>query len=797
MNIIKRNGGKELFSPKKIVNAIEKSYLDIHADYPSDEDYDNFRNIAREIEVKLVTDEVELDVESIQDIVEDKMIAHGYVAEAKAYIKYRHEKDRFRGRQRSYKFLEKDFLSKYKHSPEPFKFDLGKVTYYRTYARPIPEENRRESWWETVARVVDFSSDLEYQAIMRANGNVSVLEIESIKKTATELYDMMFNLKLFPSGRTLWVGGSKTSYENPISNFNCSFVTIDDYAKFSEMLLVLMLGTGVGLSVEQKYVSKLPKLNKKVEVIHKTYKFNPEVKEHTELVNLNDGILKIIVGDSRFGWSKAIEMFFDILSRKQYGDIDTLIIDYDYVRPYGSRIKTFGGHASGHDALQTIFQKIDDMIKSKKESGRVSIKPIDSLDIATAIAEGVVAGGTRRSALIVFCDPTDTEVLEAKKNLYRQNSKGDWEIDGSIKHRSLSNNTVFYEERPTKEQLDEQFKLIRFSGEPSFGNMAEMRRRRPDAQGGNPCFEIILRDRGTCNLTEVNMMGFVDNNGVVDYEGLIKAQRLSATMGYRMASIELELHEWDLVNKEDMLTGCSLTGEMDFLNASGISHEEYGKLLRELREVAHRTTEELSKKFKTNIPKLVTAIKPSGTISLLPTVSSGVHFSHAPFYIRRIRISSADPLAKALVKNGFKWYPENGESVENHKTKVFEFPVKAPLGRTKYDVGAIEQLELYKMIMENYVDHNASNTIHVRDHEWEEVSNWVYKNWDSVVGITFLSLSDSFYQLMPYESITQEQYEKMISETPKFNPTTIREFERFDVEFDLGADCEGGACPIR
>lgn len=292
-------------------------------------------------------------------------------------------------------------------------------------------------------------------------------------------------------------------------------------------------------------------------------------------------------------------------------------------------------------------------------------------------------------------------------------------------------------------------------------------------------------------------MAFVDENGVVDYDGMHLAQKLSATIGYRMASIELELNEWNTVNREDMLTGCSLTGMMDFVNASNLSNEALSELLRQLRDIAHNTTEELSKRFKTNKPKLVTAIKPSGTISLLPTVSSGVHFSHSPYYIRRIRISSADPLAKALVKNGFKWHPENGETIEEHKTKVFEFPVKAPEGKTKYDVSAIEQLELYKLIMENYVDHNASNTIHVRDNEWKDVSDWIYNNWDSVVGVTFISLSDSFYQLMPFESIDKDTYEKMLSETPRFNANIIREFEKFDVEFDLGADCDTGACPIR
>lgn len=788
MKITKRDGTLVAFNRDKVINAISKAIKE--TDIPDDM---LPHTISMLIEQYVDESEDTVSVESIQDKIEVLLAQYGRFDVAKKYILYRAEKTKNRGK-KTYKFLASEFLSKYKHADEPFSFDIGKVTYYRTYSRPIPEENRREYWWETVARVIDFSAELEYRAL-KNRGTVSDYDIRELKSTAEIMYDMMFNLKLFPSGRTLWVGGTETSYSNPISNFNCSFMTIDNLKKFSEMLLVLMLGTGVGLSVESKYVSKLPKVNTNIEVIHKKYNNADGKKEHTELINVNHNTLKIVVGDSRFGWAKGLELFLEILTSKQYSDIENLIIDYDYVRPYGTRIKTFGGQASGHEALEKIFTKIYSLFK--KQSGWAKIKPIDALDIATAIAEGVVAGGTRRSALIVFCDPDDKEVLEAKQNLYAQDESGAWSIDDTISHRSLSNNTVLYEDRPTMEQLKKQFELIRFSGEPAFGNLAEMRRRREDAQGGNPCFEILLRDRGTCNLTEINMMGFVDDEGNIDYEGLHTAQRMSAKIGYRMASIELELNEWNSVNVEDRLTGCSLTGVMDFINKTNISDYTLKSILQSLRLIAHDETEKLSKKFNMNKPKLVTTVKPSGTISLLPTVSSGVHFSHSPYYIRRIRINSADPLAKALVKSGFTWYPENGETLESHKTKVFEFPVKAPMGRTKYDVSAIEQLELYKTIMENYVDHNASNTVHVRDDEWDDVVDWVYNNWDCIVGVTFLSLSDSFYQLMPLESITEEQYNELVIKTPKFNPNIIKEFESFEEEFELGSDCDSGACPVR
>ena len=497
-----------------------------------------------------------------------------------------------------------------------------------------------------------------------------------------------------------------------------------------------------------------------------------------------------------------MELYLDIVSSKQYQDIEFVLINYDHVRPAGEILKTFGGRASGHIAIKTMFEKIHNIFQAKKDLNNQQwqiIKPIDCLDIATVIAENVISGGVRRSALIVFCDEDEKNVIEAKSNLYYQDSNGDWASNDKILHRMLSNNTILYNKKPSREQLHNQFKLIKTAGEPSFGNMEEMLRRRPDAQGGNPCFEIILRDRATCNLTEINMMGFVNSDGTYNKEEMLKAQSISAKIGYRMATIELELHEWNLVNIEDRLTGCSLTGVMDFVNATNISNDELRELLSELRNVAHTSANDLADKLKLNRPKLYTCVKPSGTISQLPTVSSGVHFSHSPYYIRRIRVNAKDPLAIAMADLGFKWHPEVGQTKESHTSKVFEFPVKAPEGRTKYDVSAIEQLELYKLIMESYVDHNASNTIHVRSDEWDDVENWVYENWDSLVGVTFLSLDDSFYQLMPYEAITRDKYEELLAKTPKFNPEILSKYENFEEEFELDDDpsCSTGACPIR
>jgi hypothetical protein len=311
------------------------------------------------------------------------------------------------------------------------------------------------------------------------------------------------------------------------------------------------------------------------------------------------------------------------------------------------------------------------------------------------------------------------------------------------------------------------------------------------------CGEIILTSKQFCNLTTINLMAFVVN-GILDKEELFKAQRLSARAGYRMTLLELELPEWNKNQKKDRLIGCSITGYQDMVNATSMSLDDQKQLLRELKNVAIKSADEYASSLGLSLSELKTTIKPEGTLSLLPTVSAGVHYSHSTYYIRRIRINSSDPLVKVCEELGYPIFPENGQEWETCKTKVIEFPIASPLGRTKYDVSAIEQLENYKMFMENYVEHNASNTISVRSHEWEEVIQWVYDNWDSIIGVTFISLDDSFYQLLPYESITKEEYEARKQAMKPFIPSLISKYEIEEVELDIGsAECAGGACPLR
>lgn len=301
-------------------------------------------------------------------------------------------------------------------------------------------------------------------------------------------------------------------------------------------------------------------------------------------------------------------------------------------------------------------------------------------------------------------------------------------------------------------------------------------------------------------MTTINVMGFV-NNGVLDKEKLLRAQRLSGRSSYRMTCVELELPNWNEVQEQERLTGVSLTGWQDMVNATNMSVFEQRELLRELRKAAREGADEVAEMIGANKSLLVTTVKPEGTLSQLPTVSSGVHYSHSPYYIRRVRINAKDPVVKVFEELGYPVLPEVGQDWETCSTKVIEFPVKAPEGRTKYDISALEQLENYKMFMEEYVDHNCSITVSVKNHEWDEVEQWIWDNWDYVIGISFLSLDDSFYQLMPYEAINEDEYlkRKKLIEGKRITPTKISKYETTEELTDLSLDssCDTGACPVR
>lgn len=784
ITVLKRNGNISEFDVKKISTAIQLSM----AETKDNVDVQLADEISVKIQVELGAYPRPVSVEDVQDLVEKYLMESTRKDVAKRYILYRYERDKSRDtrtKRTDGRLLTDEFISSYKHRPNPMK-QLGTFVYYRTYSRWLPVEKRREYWWETVRRAVEYNCSL----------------VPTTKDEAERLYDNIFNLRQFLSGRTFWVGGTDVTTHYPMANFNCAFTVINDFGVYKDLFYLLMVGSGVGIRILRDDTKRLPKLRSDFEIVHEDYTpISKHLREDsTSLEFIHNNTVKIVIGDSKEGWVQSLDFFLKVLYSNEYRNINTIIISYNHVRPKGEALKTFGGTASGHASLKNMFIKITKVIKRRgilDGEEHVKLLPIDCLDMANIIGENVVVGGVRRTAEIVLVDASDRECIEAKSNLYKQ-IDGQWIVDHDIIHRQMSNNSIYYREKPTRDMLHWQIEQMRYSGEPGWVNEVAGAKRRPNMNGVNPCGEILLNANGLCNLTTVNVFAFVNSDGTLDHDGLMEAQRLSARSGYRMTCVELEIPAWNYVQNEDKLLGCSLTGWQDMVNAMKYTRDQEAKLLRNLREVAQSSANHYANEIGQNKPLLVTTVKPEGTLSQLPVVSSGVHYSHSPYYIRRVRINADDPIVKVCEELNYPIFPEVGQDIETCTTKVVEFPIKAPDGTTKYDVTAIQQLENYKLFMENYVDHNCSITIHVREKEWEAVEQWVWDNWDDVVALSFLSLEDNFYQLLPYEAIEEEEYNKRVAQMKPFLTNLLSKYEKKELDIDIGNDsCDKGVCPIR
>ena len=691
--------------------------------------------------------------------------------------------------------LKKEFLQKYENRKTPLS-PIGEFVYLRTYSRYREDKKRRETWFETVLRTTEYNIGLEI-AFKKKKG--ILIDWEEEKQEAQKLFDNLFFLRTFTSGRTLYMGGTEVVKQYPLSNYNCAFTNIDSLQDLVDVFYLLMVGSGVGIRIDRRKVKKLAPVRRlEMESVYDGYVrsiTSKEEMEHTkQIVDSEDSsIITLKVGDSKEGWCEALQTYFRIVTSDEYKQIRKVRIDYSYVRPEGERLKRFGGRASGHKSIQRMFEKINKVFL-RREDGK--LKSLDILDVATIISENVVSGGVRRSAMMVICDEDDEEVINAKRNIYKV-VDGQWIEDPEISHRKMSNNSVLYTHRPSLERIKEIINSIKINGEPGFINAVEATRRKETFQGCNPCGEILLQSKQCCNLTTNNMMAFVEGN-TLNKERLADILRLSIRNAIRMTLVEVELPAWNKVMQEDRIVGVSLTGMMDMVNKTGMTYEELGVLLKEMREVVHLEGERYCRELGIQAPKLMTTIKPEGSLSNLPCVSPGIHYAHSHYYIRRIRISATDPLYKMIEQqHSYPIYNENGQTDENCTIKVIEFPVKAPGGKTKYDVGAIEQLELYKLSMENWSDHNTSITVHVRDKEWEEVAHWVYENFDKIVGITFLPLMEETYPLLPFETTTKEDYEERRKNIKPIDLELLAQFDDAKEWEIIDNDCDTGVCPVR
>jgi ribonucleoside-diphosphate reductase alpha chain len=590
------------------------------------------------------------------------------------------------------------------------------------YARWISEENRRETWAETVDRYFD------YMIKYLKDNNGYVPEPNLLK----ELKESVYNRDVMPSMRSVMTAGPALDRDH-VAGYNCSFIPVDSPRSFDETMYILMCGTGVGFSVEYKYINKLPAI--------------PESFEKSTTV--------IIVEDSKSGWAKA---FRELLALLWSGQVPS--IDVSKLRPAGARLKTMGGRSSGPQPLVNLFDFT--IAKFKSAAGR-SFKPIEAHDIMCKIGEIVVVGGVRRSALISLSNINDIEMAQAKTGNW-------WEHNGQ---RALSNNSVAYSRKPEMEQFIAEWKSLydSKSGERGIYNVAAAQaqaakygRRDPDIHyGTNPCSEIILRPYQFCNLSEVVLR---EKDTKKDIERKVELATILGTWQSTLTNFKYLRKIWKDNTEEERLLGVSLTGQFGHQFMSGkedlVSLEAF---LMTLREKARETNKKEAGNLGIPESAAITCVKPSGTVSQLVGVSSGMHAWHSQYYIRTVRGSKGDPISTFLKEVGI---PVEDDVMKPNDTYVFSFPIKAPDGAVvRKDLTAIEHLNIWLVYQRAWCEHKPSITVSVKEDEWMEVGAWVYKNFDEVSGISFLPMSDHSYKQAPYQEVSKLEYEDLVAKMPK------------------------------
>ena len=621
------------------------------------------------------------------------------------------------------------------------------------YSRWLPDEGRREYWSETVSRYFNF-----FKEHLKEMCNYDLDE-----KTRNELEEAILDIRVMPSMRCLMTAGPALKKEN-IAGYNCSYVAVDRVAAFDEILYVLMNGTGVGFSVERQFTAKLPVV--------------------AEEFYLSDTVIQ--VADSKLGWAKA---FKELVGMLYIGQIPKW--DLSKVRPAGAPLKTFGGRASGPDPLESLFNFT--VTTFKNANGR-RLTSLECHDIVCKIAEIVVVGGVRRSALISLSNLSDDRMRHAKSGQW-------WEQNSQ---RALANNSACYSEKPDIGIFMDEWKSLydSKSGERGIFNresankMASRNGRRVvDGYefGTNPCSEIILRDREFCNLSEA-VIRVTDSKETLKEK--VRIATILGTFQSTLTNFKYVSNMWKKNCSEERLLGVSLTGIMDNSLTNG-KEKGLENLLDELREVAVETNKKWSKKLGISRATAITCVKPSGTVSQLVDAASGIHARHNPYYIRTVRGDKKDPLTKMMKDAGF---PIEDDVMNPNHTSVFSFPMKVNKDSVfRTDMTAIEQLELWLVYQKHWCEHKPSVTISVKEHEWLEVGAWVYDNFDYMSGVSFLPFSEHSYKQAPYQDCDEKMYKELLNKMPKIvDWSKLGDYEKTDMTIgsqELACTAAGG-CEI-
>ena len=618
------------------------------------------------------------------------------------------------------------------------------------YSRWREDLGRRETWSETVERLINFFKDT-----LKENHNFND------DKTMKDLEQAILDLRVMPSMRALMTAGPALARDH-IAGYNCSFKAINKVTAFDEILYILMNGTGVGFSVERQHVAELPVV---------ADDFHP-----TDTV--------ITVADSRVGWAKSLK---ELIALLYAGQIPTW--DLSKLRPAGAPLKTFGGRSSGPDPLNELFHFTVALFRNA--AGR-KLSSLECHDLVCKIAEIVVVGGVRRSALISLSNLSDDRMRHAKSGSW-------WEQNAQ---RALSNNSACYTEKPDIGIFMEEWVALynSKSGERGIFNRqsAQMqaarngRRDNTHEFGTNPCSEIILRDAEFCNLTEVVIR---ESDSMKTLKEKVKWATILGTFQSTLTNFKYINKTWKSNCDEERLLGVSMTGIMDNELTNG-RKEGLEKRLQELKDLAVETNKEWAEKLGIPQSAAITCVKPSGTVSQLVDSASGIHARHNPYYIRTVRGDKKDPLTKMMVAAGF---PVEDDVMKPEHTSVFSFPMKAPGNAVfRTEMTAIEQLELWLQYQKHWCEHKPSVTISVKEHEWMEVGAWVYKNFEWMSGVSFLPFSDHVYRQAPYQDCSEEEYNDLKAKMPAtVDWIKLTEYENKDMT--VGSQelaCAAGFCEI-
>jgi len=611
------------------------------------------------------------------------------------------------------------------------------------YARYLPEHHRRETWDETIQRYIDFFMD---------RGQLE-------PKEADKLFSAIKDMEVMPSMRCLMTAGKALDRDN-VAGYNCSYLPIDSPRSFDELMYILLCGTGVGFSVERDYVNKLPEV---ADTFHDT--------ETT-----------IIVSDSKIGWASA---FRELISLLYAGKVPRC--DLTRIRPAGSRLKTFGGRASGPQPLSDLFNFTVELFRGG--SGR-RLTSLECHDLCCKIADIVVVGGVRRSALISLSNVTDQRMQGAKN--------GQWWVSNG--QRALANNSAAYTEKPAYETfLREIYNLYDSkSGERGIfsrvaaQNIANRNGRRDSnhAFGTNPCSEIILRPYQFCNLTEVVVR---PSDSLKDLKAKIESATILGTLQSTLVDFRYLRNIWKKNTEEEALLGVSLTGIMDHEVLSDPDHPELHVWLNELQKTSIATNKTWAAKLGVNQSVAITCVKPSGTVSQLVDSASGIHPRFSEYYIRTVRADKKDPLATAMIDAGFP----HEEDVMHSSNWVFSFPCKSPENcKTVDSVGPMEQLKLWKIYQDHYCEHKPSMTCYYTDDTFLEIAQWIWTNFDTISGISFLPQEDHVYAQAPYQAIDKETYDRLNQNMPvDFDWNSVTE-DLDNTESSQTLACVAGVCEL-